>query len=428
MPKKWMDSIFGHVVASKDLKLLLSIGGLYALSVALSNTFVNVFLWKQSGQFIDLALYNLMSVIFQPLAFLMAGKLSKHIDRVYVLRIGISLMSLFYIAVLVVGENAAQHLLLLGSLIGLGTGFYWLAFNVLTFEVTEPETRDFFNGFLGLLTSFAGMTGPLTAGFIITKRTGYQGYFFIFALSLTLFLLAVILTIWLGKRHAKGNFNIRHVLNERKRNKDWRKVTWAHVTQGLREGTFVFVIVVWVFVVTNNELALGTYGLVTSGTQFIFYYLTARLLKVAYRKRAILVGGLLLYGAIFLLLFHLTFPKLILYGIIISVAYPLLLIPYVSLTYDVIGKASRAAELRVEYIIVREWFLNIGRIASILFFIAIISVFPEEHAIPYVLLIVGSGHLWIYFFVKRIQPPDAHSDVMPNVNESEGQSSPDKTV
>ncbi len=85
-----------------------------------------------------------MSVIFQPLAFLMAGKLSKHIDRVYVLRIGISLMSLFYIAVLVVGENAAQHLLLLGSLIGLGTGFYWLAFNVLTFEVTEPETRDFF--------------------------------------------------------------------------------------------------------------------------------------------------------------------------------------------------------------------------------------------------------------------------------------------
>ncbi len=43
MPKKWMDSIFGHVVASKDLKLLLSIGGLYALSVALSNTFVNVF-------------------------------------------------------------------------------------------------------------------------------------------------------------------------------------------------------------------------------------------------------------------------------------------------------------------------------------------------------------------------------------------------
>lgn len=77
-----------------------------------------------------------------------------------------------------------------------------------------------------MLTSFAGMTGPLTAGFIITKRTGYEGYFFIFALSLTLFLLAVILTIWLGKRHAKGNFNIKHVLNERKRNKDWRKVTW----------------------------------------------------------------------------------------------------------------------------------------------------------------------------------------------------------
>ncbi|MFB4211825.1 MFS transporter [Shouchella sp. JSM 1781072] len=428
MPKKWMDSIFGHVVASKDLKLLLSIGGLYALSVALSNTFVNVFLWKQSGQFIDLALYNLMSVIFQPLAFLIAGKLSKHIDRVYVLRIGVSLMSLFYISVLVVGENAAQYLLLLGSLLGLGTGFYWLAFNVLTFEVTEPDTRDFFNGFLGLLTSFAGMTGPLTAGIMITKLNGFQGYFLIFGISLTLFLLAVILTIWLGKRHAKGKFEIKQVLKERKENKDWRKITWAHVTQGLREGTFVFVIVVWVYIVTNNELALGTYGLVTSGTQFIFYYLTARLLRVAYRKKAILIGGLMLYGAIFLLLFNLTFPKLIVYGIIISIAYPLLLIPYVSLTYDVIGKAHRAADLRVEYIIVREWFLNIGRIASILLFIAVISIFPEEQSIPYILLVVGSGHMWIYFFIKHINQPTRPPEPMPNVSQSEGENSPDKTV
>ena len=39
--------------------------GNYALSIALSNTFVNVYLWKQSGEFIDLALYNLASVVFQ---------------------------------------------------------------------------------------------------------------------------------------------------------------------------------------------------------------------------------------------------------------------------------------------------------------------------------------------------------------------------
>lgn len=90
--------------------------------------------------------------------------------------------------------------------------------------------------------------------------TGFQGYFLIFGFSLFLFLVAVCLTWLLGKRHAKGKFQLIHVLKERKRNKNWRRILWAHVTQGLREGTFVFVIVVWVYVVTNNELALGTFG------------------------------------------------------------------------------------------------------------------------------------------------------------------------
>ena len=35
----------------KNLKLLLIIGGLYTLGIYLSNVFVNIYLWKQSGKF-----------------------------------------------------------------------------------------------------------------------------------------------------------------------------------------------------------------------------------------------------------------------------------------------------------------------------------------------------------------------------------------
>ncbi|WP_353626581.1 MFS transporter [Bacillus sp. JCM 19041] len=361
---------------------------------------------------------------------MIAGKLTKKIDRVYVLRIGVTVMSLFYIMVLVAGSSAAQYLLLLGALLGIGTGCYWLAFNVLTFEVTEPETRDFFNGYLGLLTSFAGMTGPMFAGLIITRMSGYQGYFLIFGCSLSLFVIAVLLTIGMSKRHAEGRFELKEVFKERKRNKNWRRILWAHLSQGLREGTFVFVIVVWVYVVTSNELALGTYGLITSGTQFVCYYLTARLLKPSARKKAILTGGLLLYGAIFLLLVNLSFAKLITYGVFISIAYPMLLIPYISLTYDVIGKAHRAGELRVEYVVVRELFLNMGRIASILLFIAAIKLFPEKQAIPAVLLIVGSGHAFIYLFVRKIHldPNNPPEKLVPPANQTESNAGSDKTV
>ncbi len=403
--KRVMKKMIGDVEINRDLTFLLVIGGLYALSIALSNTFVNVYLWKQSGEFTDIALYNLASVVLQPLTFILAGRWAKKIDRVIVLRLGVSFLSVFYFTVLFLGENASQYLLILGALLGIGYGFYWLAFNVLTFEITEPETRVFFNGFLGLLTSFAGMIGPIVAGVVITTMEKMIGYKIIFGASLTLFVAAVIMSFFLKRRAATGTYSFRRILGERKNNKNWRYVLHAHFFQGLREGTFVFVIVVWVYIATQSELAIGKYGLVASAVSFVSYYLATRVIKESFRKKAILFGGILLYLAIFIIIFDLTFTKLIIYAVVISIAYPMLLVPYVSLTFDVIGKGWKAAEMRVEYIVVRELFLNSGRIVSILAFLFTVTFFNEETGIPVLLLIVGAGHLILYFFIRKVEIP-----------------------
>ncbi|MDQ0254404.1 YQGE family putative transporter [Evansella vedderi] len=403
--RKWVQSMVGDVEANKDLNLLLVIGGLFALSIALSNTFVNVYLWKQSGEFMHLALYNLSVVVMQPLTFILAGRWAKKIDRVVVLRLGVTFLSIFFFTVLFLGENAGKYLILLGGLLGIGYGFYWLSFNVLTFEITEPETRDFFNGFLGILTSFAGMIGPISAGFLITHMEKLTGYRLIFAISLGLFITAVILSFFLKRRSAKGQYHLKDVFKIRKDNPQWKRITRAHFFQGLREGSFVFVIVVWVYLSTESELALGTYGLVASAVSFVSYYIVGRFIKPQYRKKSILTGGLILYGAIFIIIFDLNFTRLIIYGITISIAYPLLLVPYISLTYDVIGSAWKAAEMRVEYIVIRELFTNSGRITSILTLMLFITIFNEEKGIPLALIILGLGHTLIYWCVRKIDLP-----------------------
>jgi MFS transporter, YQGE family, putative transporter len=394
--------LLGDIELKKDIVFLLLIGGLYSMSVALSNTFVNIYLWKQSGEFLDLGIYNLTVVIFQPLTFILAGRWAKKIDRVIVLRIGVIFLASFYLSVLFFGENAGNNLVILGALLGIGYGFYWLAFNVLTFEITEPETRDFFNGFLGTLTSAGGMVGPILAGYIISRFTSFQGYTIVFGLSLGLFSLAVILSFFLKRRPAHGRYFFRRILKERKNNENWRLITNAHFFQGLREGTFVFIISVFVFISTGSEFAIGTFGLINSGIAFIGYFLTSRLIKKKYRKRSILAGGLLLYLAIFLIVFDLTYAKLLVYAGVIAIAYPLLLVPYISMTYDVIGKGWKAAEMRIEYIVVREIFINLGRIVSILAFIFTITFFNQEKSIPILLLILGSGHTLIYLFVRKV--------------------------
>ncbi|MGM0921156.1 MAG: MFS transporter [Bacillota bacterium] len=425
-----LQKLFGDVEVNKELILLLIIGGLYSLGIALSNAFVNVYLWKQSGSFLDLGIYNLSIAIMQPVTFVIAGRWAKKIDRVIVFRLGVAFLAVFYLSVLLIGNNAANNIILLGGLLGIGSGFYWLSFNVLTFEITEPETRDFFNGFLGIMSSSAGMIGPIVAGFVISRFAGDIGYKSIFSISLGLFFCAVILSLFLKRRNAHGRYLLLDVLKERKRNVNWRMITNAHFFQGIREGTFIFVIGVLVFITTGSEFALGKYGLINSAVAFVFYYLATRLITKKMRKKSILIGGILLYASIFLILFDLTYPKLIMYAITIAIAYPMLLVPYISLTYDVIGRSWNAAEARIEYIVVRELFLNLGRITSILLFILAVTLFDEKQSIPILLAVIGSGHSFIYFFIRKVTLLESNEPIndsgqknMPEPNLVDGESS-----
>ncbi|ANX12912.1 hypothetical protein ABE41_012915 [Fictibacillus arsenicus] len=394
----------------RDLFLLLFVGGLFTLSTALSNTFVNIFLWKQSGELTDIALYNLSIVVMQPVAFYLAGWFAKKIDRVIVLRIGVVILALFYIGVLFMGSLASHYLFALGAMLGFGLGFYWLAFNVLTLEVTEPETRDFFNGYLGVLNSLSGMIGPLSAGFIITRMDKHLGYETIFTISMILFLVAVVISFFLKRRKADGYFGLKEVFQERKENKAWFQLLNAHFFQGLREGTFIFLIVIWVYTTSKSEFALGTFGFVQSVVSFIGYYIVSHYLKPWHRKKGIFAGGLLLFISPFMLLVPVSFTLLIIYGISVSIAYPLLLVPYVSLTYDIIGKCRGIYEKRIEYIVVREFFLNAGRIFSILIFLFVINFLSEENGIPIILPILGAGHFLIYFCLRNVSVPTSTTD------------------
>lgn len=400
---KTLRSVLTQTNINRDLILLLTIGGLYSLGIFLSNTFVNIYLWKQAGDYTTIAVYNLAIFIFQPLAFIMAGKIAKKVDRIIVLRLGVIFLSLFFLSVLLIGEKASTYNFVLGSVLGIGYGFYWLAFNVLTFEITEPDTRDFFNGFLGVLQSFGGMVGPVTAGLIISKMTDNAGYKAIFTASFILFISAVLCSFFLQRRKADGQFFFKKVLAERKHNNNWKRILDSHVFQGLREGIFAFVITIWVYLVTQSELSLGIFNLYFSGLSFIFYFIATKLISPSRRKKAILLGSLLLYVSIFIILFKTTYLTLIIYAVLIGIAYPIINVPYVSLTYDVIGKARKAKEMRIEYIVVREVFTNAGRIFSIGIFLLTITFFNAETSIPFLLIIFGTGHLFINIFIKDIR-------------------------
>lgn len=387
---------------NRDLILLLTIGGLYSLGIFLSNTFVNVYLWRQTNDFLTIAIYNLAIFIFQPITFVVAGKLAKKVDRIIVLRLGVIFLSVFFLTVLVIGERAATYNFLLGCLLGIGYGFYWLAFNVLTFEITEPETRDFFNGFMGGLESLGGMIGPVLAGFIIAKLTTNIGYTTIFSISFGLFILAVICSFFLKRRNADGKYGLMTVIREIKQNQNWQNVIKAHIFQGMREGLFVFVVTIWVFLITKSEFALGMFNLCLSGLSFIFYLIVTKVVKPSMRKKAIFLGSIIISFSVYIILFDLTYVHLIIYAVVIGMAYPIMTVPFNSMAYDVIGKCQYAKELRIEYVVALEIFVNIGRIFSIVIFILSILIFKNREPIPVLLALFSHAYLFVFLFMNKV--------------------------
>lgn len=386
----------------KDAWLLLLISFLYTLAAALSNTYVNVYLWKLKESFLIIGLFNLYQYIAIMFGFIIAGRLSKVLDRVFILRIGVIVLIIFYLTVLLLGGDAPKYHPLLGILLGLGEGFFWFSFNLLYFEITERENRDSFNGWNGLLTSSSGIIIPFLSGWFISSKTGVTGYSTIFFISLVIFVVAVIVSFFFQRVVYPGVYRLKEVFQETTRRSDWRNIFLAMTAQGMREGVILFLIGLLIYIEKKNEFTLGTYTMIISAITSITYFLVGKYIKREWRDTSMLIGALLMALAVVPLSLEISYNRILIYGIGTSLFAPLYFIPLTSKTFDRIGKDNKSAGLRGEYIVVREAGLNCGRIIVTLVFIAIVKFFETEY-LQYLLLFSGSIQLMTWYFMKQVK-------------------------
>src|SRR5699024_11214971 len=119
------------------------------------------------------------------------------------------------------------------------------------------------------------------------------------------------------------------------------------------------------------------------------------------KKQAMLIGCILACIAIYLFLIQISYVIVLLYAFTVGIAYPLLNIPYNSLTYDFFGVIKHAKDWRIEYVVIFECFINIRRIVSVILFIALYLIF-EERMIAYLLFIISPSLLFVYYYMKKI--------------------------
>ncbi len=383
--------------------LLLCVNALFAAANALSGTFVNVYLWKVKNDFILIASFALAIQFTSAATFWLAGKWVKEHNKMNSLRLGVAMSALFYLIVLMLQKQAADYIWLLGIVQGMASGFFWLAFNVVYFEVTGPESRDKFNGWAGLLGSGVGMFAPWISGYLISRMPDTSGYRLIFTISLGIFVVGVVFSFFLKKRKDKGEYEwVSYMKCLKDKTNPWRHAIPALIAQGVREGVFGFIIGLLVYIATQNEMKLGNFALVTSAVALVSFWIVGKILKPAHRKWMMFAGAVMIVSVILPFFWEVNYITLLIFGIGTALFIPLYTIPITSTVFDIIGRDPESVRLKVEFVVFRELALNLGRMFGTLVFIAVISWNSSPEVLNVLLLAIGSSPILAWFFMRNL--------------------------
>ncbi|MEJ8554327.1 MFS transporter [Tepidibacter sp. Z1-5] len=385
---------------SKEAKILLIVSGLFTLAKGLSNVFVNIFLWKKSNDFILISQYNLIQYIFLPIAFTIAGWLAKKRNGVWALRIGIVFYILFFILIILIKDNIIKYIYPLGILFGIAGGFYWLAFDVLSFDFTSTNNRDSFNGYNGFIAGISSAIAPFTAAYIIERSTNTTGYMIVFILSLISFVILILISLLLRSKHYEERLDFKKIISSN--NFEWSNLRKSTVAWGLRDVVILFLLNILIYKTTGSEMELGKLFLIAYLISSVSYILEQKFIKPNRRTFALHIGALLMFISVLGLVVKINYYSILFFIILDAIAVPFFYVPMTSATFNVLAQ-HHEDNMRIEYIIGRDIALNTGRIICTTLLMALLTFIKNDRVLNYFLLFIGSGQLIALYFLRKLK-------------------------
>ncbi|WP_163193606.1 MFS transporter [Clostridium thermarum] len=385
---------------SKEAKILIVVSTLFTLAMGLSGIFVNVFFWRQSNSFMLIVLYNLMHYLVTPLAFVAAGWLSKKKNGIWSLRIGLMLFGIFFGMILLIGDCCIFYAYPLGILFGIASGFYWLAYNTLSFDFTSTNNRDTYNGYNGSCSGIAGAIAPITSGFIISSMKGVTGYRVVFIITLTLFVILLGISLLLRCQNYGTKLNLSKAIG--KNCEEWQSIRKATFLWGFRDVIIGFTINILIIQTTGSELTLGKLTLLAALISSGAYVLVQKIVKPPRRRASVYLGAIASFVAIWGVIINVNYSTIFLYTVMDAFFLPFFLIQLSSSTFNVINRAHDE-DMRIEYMINKDLVLNSGRVLSAIVLLILLNMFKETNIFRYYLIFIGAAPVLAAFYLAKLK-------------------------
>lgn len=333
-------------------------------AVQVGSLFTSVYLFRLGGGYRLPALYALFSYAAVPAGYWLAAHLARTRGSGAALRSGLAVFALAQALVLGLGTGAADWVLPLGLLWGLGVGLYWQAWVLLIVDLTdEHEDRDRMLGANQACYFIAGLSGVPLAGAWITWAGGTRGYGAVFAAVLALFVAAWWLSLPLAGRPQHGSSALGRLLRARKP-AGWAAGMWSAVATGLLSVGSQFLPMLLSYDVGGDEGHGGVYTAFTAFAGFVTASLVARLGHP--ERRGALVGWSALAVCLLTLPLALlrSYSMVLVYGLGMAVSMSVYNMPLFAAQIRIIEADRHFRHRRGDALFLRELPLAAGRITA----------------------------------------------------------------
>ncbi|WP_372629129.1 MFS transporter [Cohnella sp.] len=364
---------------SAEARVALFIHGCFQFGASMSGLFLNLYLWRLTESLAINGIFNLIVYGVTPIAFAVGGWIAKKKDRMVTYRLGIASITVFFLVVIYAQENVVSYYPLFAVFNGFALGLYWTGYIVLMYDVTTIRNRSRFMGVNMIVFNSAGLAGPALSGFLIGLFDGLKGYLLIFAAASALFGIASFFSLKIRAIHSHHrSYYLKFALPMMKRSRLWLASLGAFLVLGLSQGLMLFLPNILMFQTVGREDQVGYltvfFALLTIATG----YAISRRRRPVRIRRELAAASLGIIAGAAVLFVDIKLWTVILFMSVYSVMAPFIVNMLTTYYYSLMDDLPLKGLFRIESVVIRELFLNAGRVLSILALV----LFVEDAASP----------------------------------------------
>jgi YQGE family putative transporter len=286
-------------------KIFLATHFNFLLFTAIPGVFINTFFFRQDGKISTVAIYTAICCFGTAVFMQLSSYISIRKSPVFVMRVGVVLFNIFYVALLLLQNRAVHFMPLLGLLNAFASSFYWQGFSTLMQDLTNSNNLNKTISVIGICNAVVSLVIPGLSGFVITRFNGSTGYMVIFMCSFVVSLFTTYLTTRIPyvKHNIKSNLFNTYVKVFRTRS--WLLMFLSEFFRGMRDVSFPLFLSIVYFKLIENEGILGLNTMVCGLASIIAFYIAGKFIKENNHLKFVLVSS-----SVVLILFLILFLRM----------------------------------------------------------------------------------------------------------------------